>query len=409
MKELVRLRMRPSRNKKSFRYMLDYVYQSGKRRQISLGHADKRRAERQQYEKELELRMHIAEPISMRLTNFFQDSLVRTKGQVRATTLNDRARTMRDFTACVGDIDVQDVCYEHGERFIQYCLAQNLTAGTTTKKVKQLKRVFQLAEDRGQLDRHPLRKLKPPKVSKQKIRVYTDQECRSLCRFARQYKEKGSPIKWELLIRMGLGTGMRRGELLNTTWRDIDFARMTVDVSPKKDREGTWEWHIKDTEQRTLPLTAELVRWLVEHQMSQSEGCPYIFVPMARYERIQAYRRAGQWDVEKGRSPLSKFCHHFNKIRDLARIRTGTFHDLRRTCLSNWIVQGLSLHEVKELAGHTSSETTERFYLAVRKDVLDRARTASAALRKGQFVARLLRASSKSSEEAKSPVCKYHA
>ena len=147
---------------------------------------------------------------------------------------------------------------------------------------------------------------------------------------------------------------------------------------------------------------------MVEHQMSQPEGCPYIFVPMVRYECIQEYRRAGLWDVEKGRSPISKFCYHFNKIRDLASIRTGTFHDLRRTCLSNWIVQGLSLHEVKELAGHASIETTERFYLAVRKDVLDRARAASAALRKGQFVARLLRASSKSSEDAKSPVCKCY-
>jgi len=36
MKELVRLRMRPSRDRKSFRYMLDYVDQSGKRRQIEV-------------------------------------------------------------------------------------------------------------------------------------------------------------------------------------------------------------------------------------------------------------------------------------------------------------------------------------------------------------------------------------
>ena len=205
---------------------------------------------------------------------------------------------------------------------------------------------------------------------------------------------------------MALGTGMRRGELLNTTWRDIDFARMTVDVSPKKDREDTWEWHIKDTERRTLPLTAELIRLLVEHQMSQPEGNPYVFIPMTRYERIQEYRHVGQWSVDKGRSPVSKFCHHFNKIRDLAGIYTGTFHDLRRTCLSNWIVQGLSLHEVKELAGHAGIETTERFYLAVRKDVLDRARAASEASGKGQFVARLLRASSKSSENAEKLVCK---
>jgi integrase len=404
MKQLVRLRMRPSRDRKSFRYILDYVGRDGKRHQTSLGHTDKRKAERQRYEKELELRVNVAGPISMRLTDFFQDNISRTKGQVRTTTLNDTAKTMRDFAECVGDIDVQDVRYEHGERFIQYCLAQNLTAGTTTKKVKQLKRVFQLAEDRGQLDRHPLRRLKPPKAPKRKIRVFTESECRNLCRAARQREENGSPVKWELLIRMGLGTGMRCGELVNATWRDIDFANMTVDVSPKKDGERTWEWHIKDTERRTLPLTAAVVKLLVEHQMSQPEGNPYTFVPMARYERIQELRCTGQWSVEKGRSPLSKFCHHFNKIRCGAGIETGTFHDLRRTCLSNWIVQGLSLHEVKELAGHAGIETTERFYLAVRKDVVDRARVASEASRKGQFVARLLRAPSKS-QTWENPTC----
>ncbi len=80
MKELVRLRMRPSRDKKSFRYMLDYVDHSGKRRQVSLGHADKRQAECQRHEKELELRVNVSGPVSMKLWDFFRDSLARTKG-----------------------------------------------------------------------------------------------------------------------------------------------------------------------------------------------------------------------------------------------------------------------------------------------------------------------------------------
>jgi len=383
--------------------MLDYVDRNGKRRQISLGHADKRQAERQRQEKELELRVNVAGPISMRLTDFFRDSLARTKGQVRATTLKETARSMNDFVACVGDIDVQEVQYRHGEQFIQYCLGRGISAATTAKKVKHLKRVFQLAEDRGQLDRHPLRKLKAPKAPRRKIRVFTDDECDRLCASARQYEEKGRPVKWELLIRMCLATGLRRGELMNTTWRDIDFANMTVEVSPKKNGADTWEWHIKDADHRTLPLTTDLVKLLVEHQMAQPEGNPYVFVPTGRYELIQELRRSGQWTVERGRSPLSKFCHHFNKIRARAGIASGTFHDLRRTCLSNWIVQGLSLHEVKELAGHAGIETTDRFYLAVRKDVVDRARTASEASRKGDSVARLLRAPAESDKNEKPP------
>jgi len=403
MKELVRLRMRPSRDRKSFRYMLDYMDQNGKRHQISLGHADKRQAERQRQEKELELRVNVADPVSMKLTDFFRDSLARTKGQVRATTLRETARSMNDFVSCVGDIDVQEVRYRHGEQFIQYCSGQAVSAATVAKKVKHLKRVFQLAEDRGQLDRHPLRKLKPPRAPRRKIRVFTDEECDRLCAAARQYEERGRPIRWELLVRMCLGTGMRRGELMNTTWRDIDFANMTVEVSPKKDCDDTWEWNIKDTDRRVLPLTADLVKLLVELQLCQPEGNPYVFVPKARYEQIQELRRSGQWTVEKGRSPLSKFCHHFNKIRARAGIVSGTFHDLRRTCLSNWIVQGLSLHEVKELAGHAGIETTDRFYLAVRKDVVDRARAASEASRKGHSVAQLLRASGEPDEIGKPP------
>jgi integrase len=383
--------------------MLDYVDAGGKRRQVSLGHADKRQAERQRHEKELELRVNVTEPVSMKLTDFFRDSLLRTKGQVRATTLRETARSMKDFVECVGDIDVQEVRHEHGERFIQYCLDQALSAGTVTKKIKHLKRVFQLAEDRGQLDRHPLRRLKPPKVARRKIRVFTEDECDRLCKGARQYEEAGRPVKWELLVRMCLATGMRRGELMNATWRDIDFANMTVEVSPKKKHADTWEWHIKDTDRRTLPLTAELVGRLAAHQVSQPEGSPYVFVPAARYELIQELRRAGQWSVDKGRSPLSKFCHHFNKIRARAGIASGTFHDLRRTCLSNWVARGLSLHEVKELAGHASIETTERFYLAVRKDVVDRARAASEASRDGHSVARLLRAPGESDETTELP------
>jgi len=231
MKELVRPRMRPSRDRKSFRYMLDYLDQTGKRRQISVGHADKRQAERQRREKELELRANIAGPVSMKLTHFFGDSLARTKGQVRATTLKEMARSMNDFVACVGDIDVAKVQYRHGEQFIQYCLGRDISAATVAKKVKHLKRVFQLAEDRGQLDQHPLRKLKPPKAARRKIRVFTADECDRLCAAARQYEQEGRTVKWELLIRMCLATGMRRGELMNTTWRDVDFANMTVEVS----------------------------------------------------------------------------------------------------------------------------------------------------------------------------------
>ena len=55
------------------------------------------------------------------------------------------------------------------------------------------------------------------------------------------------------------------------------------------------------------------------------------------------------------------------------------------------------------MAGHAGTVTTERFYLVIRKDVVDRARAASEASREGHFVARLLHAAAESDDNAEAP------
>lgn len=393
MEELVRLRMRPSRDKKTFRYMLDYVDEQGKRRQVSLGHADKRKAERQRKEKELELRMGIVGPEVMKLSQFLEDSLTRTRGQIRPSTLRQADGAMRDFIRYVGDVDLRQVKHQHGERFVRECLDNGNSPATVAKKVRHVKRLFQLAVDRGQLVEHPLRSLRQPKSPRKKVRVYTDEECDRLFKAAQEYEQVSRPyVPWKLLIQMAHHTGMRRGELLNTTWRDIDFAKRTVDVSPKNNTKHTWEWHIKDTDRRTLPLTTETLKMLAMHQAMQPEGHPYVFIPSWRYDRIQQRRKSGCWTIEDGRCPLNNFTDRFNRIKAMAGIERGEFHDLRRTCLSTLLANGLSEYEVMVLAGHATFETTRQFYLAVRPDIVDRARAVYEGVKAADSVARLWRA-----------------
>jgi integrase len=62
----------------------------------------------------------------------------------------------------------------------------------------------------------------------------------------RSFRWDESGLRWDLLIILALTTGMRKSELLNTVWNDIDFAEKTIEVSPKKSADKTWEWHIKD-------------------------------------------------------------------------------------------------------------------------------------------------------------------
>ena len=247
---------------------------------------------------------------------------------------------------------------------------------TVAKKIATLKRQFNLAVERHQLEDNPFHYLKKPKAPDGAIHVYSDEECAWMAEAARDVKI-GAPFRWDIFILTALCTGMRRGELLNTIWQDVDFAGQQIHVSPKDDTETTWEWHIKDTDRRDVPLTDEVVQLLAEHQSTQPEGYPYVFVTPKRYDYIQKLRRQGRWSTSQGRCPVSNFRYQFLKIKECADIDIGTFHDLRRTCITNWFAYGLSEYEVMIMAGHASFETTRRFYLAVRSDIIERARKAS--------------------------------
>jgi integrase len=72
--------------------------------------------------------------------------------------------------------------------------------------------------------------------------------------------------------------------------------------------------------------------------------------------------------------PLNNFNRHFNAILDKAGIEQGEFHDLRRTCLTGWVRNGLKPDEVMRMAGHSDFNTTLRFYLAVDESLVQKAR-----------------------------------
>ena len=222
-----------------------------------------------------------------------------------------------------------------------------------------------------------------PKVAKKNINTYADAQCQRIRKAAQECADGWDPkisVKWDLIITIGLATAMRRAELLNCTWADINFEAQTIDVNPKQNTKDTWEWLIKDTDHRTLPLTEEIVQMLVDHHTQQPEGYPYVFVPRARYDHIQnVLRPKGKWTLSDSRlKVVNNFRRQFNKILRKAGVKKGTFHDFRRTAISMWLANGMSEHDVMVLAGHASFATTHKFYLAVADDLVDRARIATA-------------------------------
>ncbi len=382
MKQLVKLWERPSSDGRRFRYYLLYTNDEGKRRQKSLGHANKLKAERERAKLERHLKMALSDACSMTLRQFVEVSLERTGDQIRESTQREYRAAMKDFIKVVGNMDYQQVSLKDAEFYRQKCLDKGNSRATVAKKLRHLKCLFGAGVKRRLLDENPFQHIGMPRYSKNDIRRYSDKECEQLLKAAQDFtgdSNERTAVKWDMLVVVALSTGLRRGELLNCTWKDIDFEEQTVRVAPKEETIETWEWFIKDTDRRTLPLTDELVQLLVDHQSRQPEGYPYVFVPPARYDYIQSRLRAtGMWTYSDSRlKVVNNFKRDFDLILHRAGISDGEFHDLRRTAICNWFEEGMSEFDVMKLAGHADFRTTHRFYLRVRDDLVQRARRAT--------------------------------
>ena len=98
----------------------------------------------------------------------------------------------------------------------------------------------------------------------------------------------------------------------------------------------------------------------------------------------------GKLKSEVCKCPDGNFGRSWKMIFKKADIKDGIFHDLRSTCIPEWLKKGMMPHEIQRLSGHASIDTTMKYYAGIREFMIDRARKASVAALGENSVADLL-------------------
>ena len=117
-------------------------------------------------------------------------------------------------------------------------------------------------------------KIQMPKVENYKTEELTNAQLQKLM----QVLEEESDIQVSNLVRLALYTGMRRGELFNLNWVDIDFYNKTITV--KSDKKG---------DQPTIPLNEMAEKVLVEHAHTEN-GSKFVFPGRGGKKRTECKR-----------------------------------------------------------------------------------------------------------------------
>lgn len=258
------------------------------------------------------------------------------------------------------DMDLQDFGYCDAEDYRERLLGRGFSASTVKSYMKAVQLVMNWAWRRGYRDDDPFAKLRKPRIPQREIRVYSQAE---LCDIL-----SATPNTiWQARIMTAVTAGLRKAEVLNLTVQDVDFEKGFIRVQAKKETDRTWAWTTKSYSCRRVPLADETNRILVKRLDELPAGQPYLMLSEKRYWMLRHRRMSPR---EKLRPDEN--WRPWTRILETTGI-TGTFHDLRRTCITRW-THGLAPQEVQKLAGHASITTTMEYYAAVGADVLDRAK-----------------------------------
>jgi integrase len=130
-------------------------------------------------------------------------------------------------------------------------------------------------------------------------------------------------------------TGMRRGEIFNLQWEQVDLARRLVNIQSRE------TWKSKQGKRRTIPLS-ELAANIIASREGKSPS-PFVFS-----------HKDGKIDEDWASHVFKRYVRRAGLPNQRLR-----FHSLRHT-FSTWLVQsGVSLAEVQKLLGHSSIAVTE--------------------------------------------------
>lgn len=246
------------------------------------------------------------------------------QGRVAYGTLQDQMRALRLFEKFIGGSKIlHKIRPREAEAFISHRLRSGVSTGTANKDIRTLQSIFHLAIEPGGYSvegQNPFARLGQRKRTRQSIRYVTVEEYR-------QFTGAAERLWWKALVSIGYGSDLRRNEILNLTWADIDFERQWIHVNPKRESANMIEWEPKDHELRVVPMPDETVQLLANIQAEAQEEHSYIFISPKRLERIKQREKAGKWNSRS--EIVNSMRKNFTKS-DVSRVcrdsRSMTFH-----------------------------------------------------------------------------------
>lgn len=256
------------------------------------------------------------------------------------------------------NILLMDVTPQHIEAFYQKILEDKCTTNTVIHYHAIIRKALQNAVRKDIIPRNPADQVDRPKKNVYHGTFYSEEEMLELFDAV-----ESDPL--EICVKIAAYYGLRRSEVLGLRWHAIDLEHKTISISHKvieAEVDGKFvpvgEDVLKTKSSfRTLPLIPAVEKLLLEEK-----------------EKQEMYRRL--FKKSYCRDYLDYICvdqcgrllrpnyvtEHFSWLIQKYGLKKIRFHDLRHTCASLLLSNGISMKQIQIWLGHSTFSTTADIY-----------------------------------------------
>ncbi|MGH7883445.1 MAG: tyrosine-type recombinase/integrase [Candidatus Dormibacteraceae bacterium] len=286
------------------------------------------------------------------LANFMEGWLTSVKGSLRPQTYAGYERYSRQhIIPSLGRIRLDRLTPEQ----VQEMLDDKLKAGLAPRSIVQIRAILRRALNRairsGRLFRNVASLTDPPRIEQHEAHVLTPEEMNRFLVVAAK-EELGT------LYILALFTGLRQGELLGLNWSDINLEEGQLRVARALQKvEGKLKLlPTKTAKSRrvvSLPKAAIVALRLLEDKREEV--------------RALAGRRWHESELvftTRWGTPLNarNVVRSFKRFLTRLNLPDMRFHDLRHSCATLLLVQGVAPRVVMEILGHSTINVTMNTY-----------------------------------------------
>ena len=253
----------------------------------------------------------------------------------------DRTREMQRWSDELGYLTLADVTPAKIAEVRDKLLSETTTLNkvrspaTVNRYLAALSHCFTVTVNEwGWIEDSPMRKvnkLKEPRGRTRFLSEDADGVEGERTRLLRACKESTNPYLYPVVV-LALSTGMRRGEIMGLTWKDVDLSQERITLL-----------ETKNGEIRVVPIAGHALELLKAHAKVRPIDTNLLFPGKVKRDKPQDLN--APW-----RTALKK-----------AEIEDFRFHDLRHSAASYLAMNGASLAEIAETLGHKTLQMVKRY------------------------------------------------